>query len=397
MKYIYLIQRLFIILFFLIFVFSNRGYCQNGVVPPGLTLELKNVSSQIKANVEFITFDPVVKSIFFEKNSSELPNYLLKKKITAKDFINKSIVDKSKYILSYIVNTLLDNKNAVVVLEGLAVSDETANGNANKLANERVDAVKKAIINLGIDEKRIVAAKSKQPIKLINNCKERQEDNQRVDFYFKGINDNKSYYQKINKARLFSKRQYAARIMNTRFEGDLYSTLADSAILISPGLEKKLYSFYIDKDIKNLNLDTTIYDETILRVDKNTVSILDSIELDKQPKVYEKKDYSNFVYSVLFDYNSSVLSADMKLQISDFAKEIPSKSNIIILGSADKIGSVDYNRELAKKRALSVKNYIKTITSKDLNIEIDESNNKLSETVPYNRFLNRSAVIKINN
>ena len=42
MKYIYLIQRLFIILFFLIFVFSNRGYCQNGVVPPGLTLELKN-------------------------------------------------------------------------------------------------------------------------------------------------------------------------------------------------------------------------------------------------------------------------------------------------------------------------------------------------------------------
>ena len=70
-----------------------------------------------------------------------------------------------------------------------------------------------------------------------------------------------------------------------------------------------------------------------------------------------------FDSGLMFDLNSSVLSANTKTNLTNLARTLNKyeDTNILIEGHTDQTGKDAYNLELSKKRALAVTNYLETL------------------------------------
>lgn len=110
-------------------------------------------------------------------------------------------------------------------------------------------------------------------------------------------------------------------------------------------------------------------------------------------------------YSVLFDFDSSVLHDEYKTHINDAVlPEISSGTKVQIHGHADIIGAPEYNLNLSEDRANTVRDYLQQHLQNEgiTNVEIEivahgeESTPATFEnTYPEQRFYNRTAVIDI--
>ena len=391
----------FFIIIFLYFQLFFQLYCQTkNVVDPSLILEPNNFVIKIEVETSLIAKFPFVNAIFFERNSSKLPNYLLLETLTKNEYFNKNIIDKNKYIFSYIKNILIDNPNTEIVLEGSS-SGENIEENAENLPYLRAKTVKDAIVKLGIDSSKVsIRENNAKKIYSNNNYIEGQEENQRVNIYFNNIKVVSNYIRTIDFAKLFCEKEYKVRILNTNREGVLYSWLADSSIIVQPNIEFKTYKFYINAILDNSKfingvLDSVLIDETILSLGSNDISFVDTINLKNVKQKVIKTNYNNFKQIILFDYNCYKLSEKAKMDIYQLLDEIPANCRLKIYGTTDNIGSKQYNKLLALNRAKEIRNYINSLKN-DLVIEVGiNDNDKFPNSTQYGRFLNRNAIINI--
>lgn len=79
------------------------------------------------------------------------------------------------------------------------------------------------------------------------------------------------------------------------------------------------------------------------------------------PKPYVKTVLSNTEKTIYFDFNSSELTDESRNKLNNVATTLKGASDVksaVIIGYADRKGSVSYNQSLSKRRAEAVKSYL---------------------------------------
>ncbi|MDQ3018030.1 MAG: OmpA family protein, partial [Bacteroidota bacterium] len=100
--------------------------------------------------------------------------------------------------------------------------------------------------------------------------------------------------------------------------------------------------------------------------------VADSINCEGQEQNY-KTDTRIVLKNVLFDFNSSIISAASTKELDILVAALNQRtiSKLSIVGHTDNVGTEIYNQELSLKRAQGVSNYLKTKLKKGLLIKAE--------------------------
>lgn len=341
----------------------------------------------INTGNELLASSPIVNAVFFTQNSDDIPNTYITENDNL-DYFKANALDAHNYLFPRITEIIRRNPEAKLILKGATSGSENENGGIN-LAKSRAENVKNTFIKLGINPDIISTESSIMPNKPTN-----QEfaqgilENQRVDI----IVQNASLQEYVDF------QEYA--ILNGDFKVDVDTVHTKN--------ENIRVSSNISNDINNIS-DSTYLVKVVKRIDNfdkidvNTqinvgnIVMNDFIELtpEKYPIIEEVLKLDRFAAILRFDYNSSVLSDDNKALLTQLSQKLPENSTIIILGSADALGTDIRNKELSEERAFNTEVFIKQVSGNKFNFETGTNNDKFSEDTPQGRFLNRSIKIII--
>ena len=109
-------------------------------------------------------------------------------------------------------------------------------------------------------------------------------------------------------------------------------------------------------------------------------------------------------YSVVYEFDSATSTAAYEKYLMDvIAPAIPTNSTVKIQGYTDSIGEKDYNLKLSQERAADVRAILQSALTKagrtDVKFEVvshgDSSQSQFSNTLPEQRFFNRTVLIDI--
>ncbi|HAC15949.1 MAG TPA: hypothetical protein DCE78_08405, partial [Bacteroidetes bacterium] len=103
----------------------------------------------------------------------------------------------------------------------------------------------------------------------------------------------------------------------------------------------------------------------------------------------------NFEALLRFNYNSSDLTDENQTLLRQLIQKLPDGSTILIIGSADMLGTAEHNQQLAGDRARKTENFIKNIAGSRIKIQTTTNVDKFSDDSPQGRFLNRSIKIRV--
>ncbi|HOQ49475.1 MAG TPA: OmpA family protein, partial [Candidatus Kapabacteria bacterium] len=147
---------------------------------------------------------------------------------------------------------------------------------------------------------------------------------------------------------------------------------------------------------KRLNdLEDKILTYSIKLNDSTYFVFKDTLAISLFPKEVIELNLNNFEAILRFDYNSSELSEDNKGLLRQLSEKLPANSTIVILGSADALGTAERNVRLSRERASNTEQFIRSIVGNKFKIETGISEEKFDETTPQGRFLNRSIRIRV--
>lgn len=330
---------------------------------------------------ELLASTPLVNSIFYEQNSSDIPsNYIVSNVFDTKMLDN--IIEAHNVVIPRILKILKENPNSKISL----VAYHIENKEDRSIPLERINNLIKILNKNGIYNDRI----SSDIIK-VNDKKFENEvilsENYRVDL--KLIDAELQKYVKISKYKeLDGKINFDVDYFPDR-SADLYLSLDNKQI---PNIQKKNNSININKKINDdENLDfyaklSGSQSEKIFYFD------LDKSKIDTKSK---EINYNNFEAILRFDFNSSELSDENKTLLTQLYNIIPENIGIKILGSADEVGDSRVNEKLELNRAKNTKDFLESINTKNIKIETGRSEEKFPEQTPQGRFLNRSIRIKL--
>ena len=156
-----------------------------------------------------------------------------------------------------------------------------------------------------------------------------------------------------------------------------------------PGNYKISVDERIDTDNSKLELKTNVVSDEL---QDSKVKIIDLNSLEKS---VVDLNLDNFTAYLTFSYNSSELSDDNKGLLKQLSEKLPSGATIVILGSADFLGTTERNAILESERAENAQKYIQSISGNKFKYETGKSSDKFDEITPQGRFLNRSIKIKV--
>jgi len=108
-----------------------------------------------------------------------------------------------------------------------------------------------------------------------------------------------------------------------------------------------------------VNIDFNVYDD--LEQSKKASETLSLQQLTIKKKRFELKDDKKLerFFLIVFDYNSAEMKQHHLPILNDIKKRIMPDSKVTISGFTDRIGSTEYNLDLAKRRCLEVQKYLK--------------------------------------
>lgn len=330
---------------------------------------------------ELLASTPLVNSIFYEQNITDIPsNYLISDVFDSKMLDN--IIEAHNIVIPRILKILKENPNSKINL----IAYNLENKEDRNIPLERVNNLIKILNKYGIYNDRI----SSDIIK-VNDKKFDSEvvlsENYRVDL--KLIDAELQKYVKISKYKeLDGKINFEVDYFPDK-SADLYLSLSNKQI---PNIEKNNNSIDINKKIDD-DEDLDFYAKLSgSQSEKIFYFNLDKSKIDTKNK---ELDYNNFEAILRFDFNSSELSEENKTLLTQLYNIIPENIGIKILGSADEIGDSRVNEKLELNRAKNTKDFLESINTKNIKIETGRSEEKFPEQTPQGRFLNRSIRIKL--
>lgn len=120
-------------------------------------------------------------------------------------------------------------------------------------------------------------------------------------------------------------------------------------------------------------------------------------QLTIKKKRYELKDDNRIekFALIVFDFDKATLSDRHKKVLDDIKTRIDENSQITIEGYTDRIGTADYNKQLALKRAEEVKKYINAADSKVTVKAIGQDQLLYDNDLPQGRNYSRTVLVKI--
>lgn len=358
-------------------------------VEPIFSIKDITIEGKIEVGNELLSSLPIVNSVFFETNSSTIPsNYNLQENLDS--YLIGDAIKAHNHLLPRIAQIIKNNPNSSITLQS-STSGEENESNIIDLSKNRANAVKVALIALGVPQSKIKIEVLQTPKNPSNQAyKEGVLENQRVEIIIK--NAPLQEYVDLQKYANF-KGNVNLEIMALNLNGDIIevsNNFNDKIVRVD-----KSGNYTLDLDFR---LDSEKeFDEIkfYYKIGNNTFEIPKEIDYRKFPKEQVDLNLDNFLAILRFDYNSSTLSDENKELLRQMLEKLPEGVTIQILGSADELGTAQRNAVLARERAENTMNYIKSLTKKKINIEIGTSNEKFPEDTPQGRFLNRSIRIRV--
>lgn len=375
----------------------------------------KNVQKDFKIKIEDFTslnLRPLLNYIFFDENSSEIPNryHKLKKSetenFTLKRLANLDVLPTYYHILNIVGKRLNEIPGANITLIGTNQNFNEEKGNI-QLSERRALAVKDYLVNIwNVNEKQIKIVSRNLPKEPANNNElGGPDENRRVEI----VSDD-------------------WRILEPVITGDTIRKISETAFHFIPkiksdaGLEewsidvkqnnKRLIKFFGEKPTDKIEWQINQKDTSSPRqsgIVEVVLSAKDKLgqEAKSSPKkisieqlTIDKKRLERIAdkefeyYSlILFDYGKSDLGKENR-SVLDFVKSrVSEKSTVTITGYTDNIGDDETNLKLSEARAKSAAKRLNLPNAKVFGV--GESELLYDNTLPEGRFYCRTVKITI--
>ena len=347
------------------------------------------------------TSTPLLPYIFFDVNSSTLPNrYIQSKDVT----FSKKALQNYYSILPIIADRLKSNPKATLRVIGY-VSKESEAENSSNLANDRAENVKKVLLSLGVSPSQLDVTSAILPPKNARLDSEYgNAENRRVEF---SSNEEsilapvliETTQNSVEQTPLYLlPKKVEENVINQEFEiqFDDKSTIIPLKDLpvVSENTEFKAYRFPFELVPLEENWNKRNSNKMIKITLRS--SFEDSVNRKEKKLQFFFKDTSEIeneqLSVLLFDYDSSELTESMKKQLESYSKRDFSKKTIKFTGTTDIIGSQQYNKELSMKRAIAISKVFNG-TKEVVGFGTDDTT--YDNTLPEGRFYSRTVKIEI--
>lgn len=362
--------------------------------PPVASIYIDNVltnSTVLEVGNELLATLPLVNAVFFEKNSSVIPDKYEQEAGRPKP---DDAVAAHRFILVDIADIIRKNPNARITLYG-ATSGRDDEPEGNQLAESRAEAVRTALVELGVPQDVVAVRSALLPPNPSNQeFDEGRIENRRVDIMVQNA-PLQEYVAQQRYAELQS--VVTGRVSLQHFPPDAVATVRsnvkDTSIQIaSSGSFAIPFSRRVDAEQSSvLNVVTTVEAEDFnVRSSDQT-----DIAVATLPKREVELKLDKFEPILRFDYNKSTLSEANRDLLRQMLQKLPKGSVITILGSADALGAEKRNEQLSRERASSVEKFIRSIAGDAYQITSSGAEARFSDATPEGRFLNRSIRIRV--
>ncbi|MFC2132071.1 OmpA family protein, partial [Bacteroidota bacterium] len=363
------------------------------VLEPFLSIQFTDEKPDlyISSGDELLATLPLVNAVFFNTNSSDIPDNYLQKDTMMPSFFYGDAVKKRKYVLLKIADIVKKNPNAKIIIIG-STSGLENEAEGLELARKRADNVKNVFKGLGISENLISTSYNILPQSPSNpDFEEGVLENQRADILIQNAPLQEYVgFQKFAEANGLIKIQIDFENLPEINEVILEPFFYDTMIVCSkPGIYTIPVKKRIDINKNSFRLSAEVSYRNIIKNADTAFTVKDFNTIQKELLL------ENFRAVLRFDYNSAVLSTENKELLNQLISKIPKNAEIIIKGSADALGTEQQNIELANQRAKVAEDYINKITNSGLKIEIENKFVKFPEQTPEGRFFNRAISIEI--
>lgn len=365
-------------------IFTQRNSNINcNIVAVGVDAKGEEVPNPTFKIEEFVSneLDPLLNYVFFDDNSSRLPDrYTKLDKASASTFVISDLFRDSTLpiyynLLNIVGRRMIENPTATLTIIGCNSDLGSEKGNM-QLSIARANTVENYLIDVwGISQDRLKLSATglstkpstpiNQPDKIAENRRvELYSDNPRILEYIFIEKVDRTANPPIARFKLsvqnelpvanWSIKANQTSMPNLTFEktGKEVPSKLDWALSsnqkITPQLPEVIKSSFTVQDVRGTS-QTCIAND--LKVDVKTVQ-------EKRREMEGDYEIERFSL-ILFDFDQAKIEG-MNKQIIDFiGNRLRFNSEIEIYGYADRTGSLEYNRELADKRAQETKKLLK--------------------------------------
>ncbi|MBU3679550.1 MAG: hypothetical protein FGM32_08080 [Candidatus Kapabacteria bacterium] len=360
--------------------------------PPMLVLEPRSFTGEIVTGNVLRASTPIVNAVFFDSARADIPaSYRVRADGSA---MSSEAVAAHDWILPRIAAIVASNPSARIVLEG-ATSGTGTEPEGLPLAKRRAEAVRGALVGLGVPNSSITIAPSVSP-RIASNADlpGGRAENRRVDIVV----------QNAPLQRFILTEQYAelrgTATVASRFQGGPPEMRPSSQVISANKRDTSVGSLDAVVAIPvEIMLDNSARPPASISTTSSAggqfaekVLMIDAGSLARRSNAL---DISEFEAVIRFDYNSADLLDNDKTLLRQLTEQLPEGTTIVIEGSADVLGTLERNRQLSSNRAANTEAYIRSITAKSFTFATTSLASPYSDATPQGRFLNRNIRIRL--
>lgn len=368
------------------------------VFHPGLALQVLDVTARIRSGLELLATPPVVPAVFFAQNSAEIPERYRRTPLGELELVELDPLTAHQFILPYVAVLARRNPRSRIVVEGATSGEDEPGG--LQLAQQRAEAVRQALIELGVPIGRIVARWSLLPRSLSNLAYAAgREENRRVDI---SVLDAPTieYTQRQRFRELVGALalRIACRDIPADQRVELYVSCSDTLSLL-PCLSDTVVQLPVHC---RLPVSAPAAESLPLSVRGAVpqLGVAADAHAELVPAVYPHDtvvlDLRRFRAILRFEYNSAQLLPEVQDRLRQLVALVPPSTSVIIYGSTDALGTEQRNIELTEERAQRTAAFLRSLSpSLRIRTAALPPERKFPEHLPEGRFLNRSIWIEV--
>ena len=370
----------------------------DGIGPNGTTVELDSIRVEETRVVDLL---PVLGHVYFREGSAEIPE----RYVQGADRTPSQMTTPEQAVhgVLSIIAERMKTSNARLTLVGS--TSATARDKGTPLARRRAVAVKDALVALGVPADRLSVKARTLPIMPTRSSQAddgilAEQENRRVEI----VPSDPDLLMPVTLAsvrRSITPEQAVVRTSVTSYPGVASSSLsirtAEASVsstspdgIFQEGVGVPLF---MGEQPSSLEAELTVTDslgKTIVERDAIPVSIL-TVE---RKRAERRADTEIERYSlILFAFNDASVTPEHERVLERIRDRIAEGATVRIIGMTDSMGSSEYNRDLSRRRALSV---AKALGLPEETIQaVGSSAPRFSNASPEGRAYNRTVVIEI--
>ncbi len=348
--------------------------------PPVLAIGGIEFDGEVRTGSTLVATPPILNAVFFDSAQAVIPaSYAVER--TGRT-VSSDAVEAHALVLVRIADVLAANPQGRVQLVG-ATSGATTEAEGLALAQRRANAVRDALVQLGVASNRITTAANVMPrVPSNQDFVEGRAENRRVDV---NVTDaplqewvsTTQYAEMVGEARV--------RIVSTT-TGPATVSVDDVSATVQAGggLAQIPVRRRLQPQQSVVTLGTRVASDGLERVKDTTITVA------RLPRKEVELRTDEFDAVLRFDYNSSALQPDVKALLAQLAQRLPQGRTIVINGSADVLGTDQRNKELTEQRARTTQQFLSELIGERNPIVVESTTRRFSDATPQGRFLNRS-------